>query len=64
MKCPYCQCEMEQGYIQNRDGLAWTKKEHFVLIISHFRRLLLFFLSTDILIVSSVKRKSYNPIKI
>lgn len=36
MKCPYCQCEMEQGYIQSRDGLAWTKKEHFVIAFAPY----------------------------
>ena len=36
MKCPYCQNEMEQGYIQNRDGLVWTKKEHFVMAFSPY----------------------------
>lgn len=36
MKCPYCQNEMEQGYIQNRDGVAWTKKEHFVMALAPY----------------------------
>ena len=27
MKCPYCSNEMEQGYIQNRDGVYWTPKK-------------------------------------
>ena len=26
MKCPYCGQEMEQGYIQCRDGVTWTAK--------------------------------------
>lgn len=25
--CPYCKEEMEQGYIQCRDGLWWAKKK-------------------------------------
>ena len=36
MICPYCQSEMEQGYIQSRDGLAWTKKEHFVMAFTPY----------------------------
>lgn len=27
MKCPYCQQEMEPGYIQCRDGVYWSEKE-------------------------------------
>lgn len=27
MKCPYCNDEMNQGYIQCRDGLYWTPKK-------------------------------------
>lgn len=26
MKCPYCGKEMEQGYIQCRDGVIWNNK--------------------------------------
>ena len=26
-KCPYCNNDMEAGYIQCRDGVAWTKKK-------------------------------------
>ena len=26
MKCPYCNCDMEKGYIQSRDNLFWCKK--------------------------------------
>lgn len=27
MNCPYCNAEMELGYIQSRDGLTWTRKK-------------------------------------
>ncbi len=27
MKCPYCEKEMELGYIQCRDGVAWRRKK-------------------------------------
>ena len=27
MKCPYCGEEMQQGYIQSRDGVYWTEKK-------------------------------------
>ena len=30
MKCPYCQQEMEKGFLQSRDGLGWRTKPHFV----------------------------------
>lgn len=31
MKCPYCNVEMVQGYVQSRDGVAWTTKKHLFL---------------------------------
>ena len=34
MKCPYCNKEMELGYIQCRDGGAWTKKKYFWEVFS------------------------------
>lgn len=30
MKCPYCNKEMEKGYIQSRDGLAWNSKKRIL----------------------------------
>lgn len=30
MKCPYCGKEMEQGFIQCRDGVSWQKKERLI----------------------------------
>ena len=36
MKCPYCQKEMEQGYIQCRDGVNWTPKKQLVAALSCF----------------------------
>ncbi len=34
MKCPYCNKEMELGYIQCRDGVTWTKKKYFWEVFS------------------------------
>jgi len=36
MKCPYCQNEMEKGYLQSRDGLAWTGKKHLISAFSPY----------------------------
>lgn len=30
MKCPYCNNEMQKGYVQCRDGLYWTPKKQWV----------------------------------
>ena len=34
MKCPYCDREMELGYIQCRDGVTWTPKKQLVAALS------------------------------
>lgn len=34
MKCPYCEKEMAQGYIQSRDGVFWSEKLRPVAAIS------------------------------
>ena len=34
MKCPYCNKEMESGYVQCRDGLHWTPKKQKVAVLS------------------------------
>ena len=34
MKCPYCEKEMEKGYIQCRDGVTWTPKKQLVSALS------------------------------
>ena len=34
MKCPYCENEMERGYIQSRDGLGWNPKKRFIAAFS------------------------------
>lgn len=34
MKCPYCQKEMEMGYIQCRDGVTWTPKKQWAAALS------------------------------
>ena len=34
MRCPYCGEEMKLGYIQCRDGVAWSKKKRLVAAIS------------------------------
>ncbi len=30
MKCPYCQEELEQGFIQSGHNILWTKKKHII----------------------------------
>lgn len=34
MKCPYCEKEMELGYIQCRDGVSWSRKKRAVAALS------------------------------
>lgn len=34
MKCPYCNNEMQQGYVQCRDGVYWTPKKQWVSTLS------------------------------
>lgn len=34
MKCPYCNSEMEKGYIQSNDGLGWNRKKRLLAIFS------------------------------
>lgn len=34
LKCPYCEKEMEQGYLQCRDGVTWTPKKQWVAALS------------------------------
>ena len=34
MKCPYCNNEMQKGYIQCRDGLHWTPKKQKIAALS------------------------------
>ena len=34
MKCPYCNNDMELGYIQCRDGVTWTPKKQFAAALS------------------------------
>ena len=36
MNCPYCNKEMESGYIQCRDGVTWTPKKQLVAALSFF----------------------------
>lgn len=38
MKCPYCNEEMELGYIQCRDGVTWTPKRQLVAALSGLGR--------------------------
>jgi len=38
MKCPYCGKEMENGYIQCRDGVTWTPKRQPIAALSAFGR--------------------------
>ncbi len=30
MKCPYCSCDMTQGWIQSRDSLYWSDRQRLV----------------------------------
>ena len=34
MICPYCNFEMEKGYIQSRDGLGWSPKKIMIAALS------------------------------
>jgi len=34
MKCPYCGNEMENGFIQCRDGVVWTPRKQPVAALS------------------------------
>lgn len=34
MKCPYCNEEMEKGFIQCRDGVTWTPKKQWIAALS------------------------------
>ena len=36
MNCPYCNNEMELGYIQCRDGITWTPKKQLIAALSVF----------------------------
>lgn len=36
MKCPYCEKEMELGFIQCRDGVTWTPKKQRIAALSFF----------------------------
>ena len=38
MTCPYCQKEMDLGYIQCRDGLTWTPRRQPVAALSFLGR--------------------------
>ena len=34
MRCPFCNKQMELGYIQCRDGVTWTPKKQLVAALS------------------------------
>jgi len=36
MNCPYCSNEMQQGYVQCRDDVAWTPKRQPVAAFSNW----------------------------
>jgi len=38
MICPYCGCEMQQGYIQSRDGAFWTPEKVLVPALTVLKR--------------------------
>ena len=58
MKCPYCGNEMELGYIQCRDGIAWGKKKKPIAALSALGAELVFNNDTGIFSGSSVE--TYN----
>lgn len=33
MKCPYCDNEMEQGFLQGHQRAAWVKKQHKISLL-------------------------------
>ncbi|MEA5040334.1 MAG: PF20097 family protein [Clostridiaceae bacterium] len=37
MKCPYCDEEMQLGYIQCRDGVIWDTKKRIVAALPSIR---------------------------
>lgn len=37
MKCPYCNNEMDKGYIQSRDDLYWTEKTRLLSALPPLR---------------------------
>lgn len=37
MKCPYCNEEMEIGYIQCRDGVYWSEKKRNIVALPPVR---------------------------
>ena len=47
-RCPYCNKEMELGYIQCRDGITWTKKVQPIAALS--------WLSSSSIILKSAER--------
>lgn len=38
MKCPYCDKEMDLGYIQSRDGVCWSPKKRVFALLSNFAK--------------------------
>ncbi|RBP61068.1 hypothetical protein DES36_11567 [Alkalibaculum bacchi] len=32
MKCPYCNVEMESGFLQSNSGIFWSPRKHQVFI--------------------------------
>ncbi len=34
MKCPFCVTEMEKGLLQGGNILAWTKKRHYLSLLT------------------------------
>lgn len=34
MKCPYCNSDMQEGYIQCRDGVYWSNKKRLISAIA------------------------------
>ncbi len=34
MKCPFCVNQMEQGFLQGGNLLVWTKKRHYLSLLT------------------------------
>ena len=58
MKCPYCDKEMQSGYIQCRDGLHWTPKKQKVAALSGMGKGAIVVLCQDLV---QVKMRNFSP---
>ncbi len=59
MNCPYCNSEMQQGFVQCRDGVYWTPKKQWVSALSSLAKGAIPIGSNDKLMPNS-KALAYN----